>query len=290
MPGVSTPASRRPALRRCALALTVLHGLELVPGDDGVEVEGTPPVLVPWDEIDAVVGPIDPESPHARRRLGSWFAMRRAVVERYDLDDRARPVALPRGHVLHPGADWVRHRVPGGVVDLGLGFVGLLDDPDEVVVVPTGVLTASRIDPTPWWPKQLRYLDRMGAMAAARFVADRGAPLRPIGDCDVVTLLASPVFRASICGADAAALRSAAVPMRRRGWLDLTRVDPAFAMAAAAATDPVERGFDRVVLISPHEVALALDGGRVAHWSLHDPPPRSGSAAGLRGHGGGSRR
>jgi len=262
------------ALRRCTLALAVLNGLDLTPGDDGVELAGIPPLLVPWDEVDAVVGPIEAESLHARRRLGHWLAMRRAVVDRYDLDDRARPVGLPKPHLLHPGPDWVQHTVSGNVIDVGLGFVGLLTDPDEVVVVPPGVLTASNIDATPWWPPQLRYLDRMGTIATERHFAKPSAPLRPIGDCDVITLLASPVFRAGICAEDPAQLRSAAVPMRRRGWLDLSRIDPAFAMAAAAATDPVERGFDRVILVSPHEVALAPEGGRVTHWSLHDPPPR----------------
>jgi hypothetical protein len=274
VPRVSPVPQRLLALRRCALAVTVLGGLDLTPGGDGVQLEGTVPLVVSWDEVDAVVGPIDAESAHARRRLGQWLAMRRAVVDRYDLDDRARPVGLPVGHVLHPGPDWVRQTVAGGLIDLGLGFVGLLADPDEVVVVPPGVLTASSIDTSPWWPGALRYLDRMGAVAAERHVARPGAPLRPIGDCDVVTLLASPVFRASICAEDSAQLRSAAVPMRRRGWLDLSRIDPAFAMAAAAATEPAERGFERVVLISPYEVVLSLEGGRVTHWSLNDPPPQ----------------
>ncbi len=274
MPNVSLLPARVIALRRCCLALVVLNGLDLVPGDDGVELTGIAPVLVPWDEVDAVIGPIDAESAHARRRLGHWLAMRRAVVDRFDLDDRARPVALPRLHALHPGPDWVKFTVPGDVVDVGLGFLGLLTDPDEVVVVPPGVLTASNIDASPWWPAQVKYLDRMAGIAAQRLRLKPDAPLRPIGDCDVITLLASQAFRTALCLQDPSQLRSAAVPMRRRGWLDLSRIDPAFAMAAAAATDPAERGFDRVILVSQYEVVLAQEGGRVTHWSLHDPPPR----------------
>jgi hypothetical protein len=271
---VALSPDRLVALRRCALAVTVLGGVELVPDDSGVVLTGLVPIAVPWTEVDAVIGAVDADSTHARRRLGYWLALRRAVVDHFDLDDRARPVGLPRHHVLHPGPEWVQFSVPGNAIDVGLGFVGLLRDPDEVVIVPPGVLAASDIDAAPWWPAQVRYLDRMAAVAAQRLQLRPDAPLRPMGDCDVVTLLASATFRAALCDTDGNALRSAAVPMRERGWLDLSRIDPAFAMAAAAATEPHERGFDRVVLISPHEVALAPDGGRVSHWSLHDPPPR----------------
>jgi hypothetical protein len=271
---VALPSDRLVALRRCALAVTVLGGVELVPDDRGVELAGLVAIHVPWEEIDAVVGTIDADSAHARRRLGHWLALRRAVVDHFDLDDRARPVGLPRRHVLHPGPEWVRFSVPGDAIDVGLGFVGLLHDPDEVVIMPPGVLAASDIDASPWWPAQVKYLERMAAVAAQRLHLRPDAPLRPMGDCDVITLLASQTFRTALCLQESSQLRSAAVPMRQRGWLDLSRIDPAFAMAAAAATEPAERGFDRVVLISQYEVALAADGGRVSHWSLHDPPPR----------------
>ena len=59
-------------------------------------------------------------------------------------------------------------------------------------------------------------------------------------------------------------MRAAAVPMRRRGWLDLTRIDPAFTAAAAAATAPAERGFSRPVLVTADEVTVATEGGRPA--------------------------
>jgi hypothetical protein len=61
--------------------------------------------------------------------------------------------------------------------------------------------------------------------------------------------------------------------MRRRGWLDLSRVDPAFAVSAAAATDPVHRGFERPVLITCEEVAMAPAGGRPVAQALADPVP-----------------
>jgi hypothetical protein len=70
-------------------------------------------------------------------------------------------------------------------------------------------------------------------------------------------------------------MRAAAVPMRRRGWLDLTRIDPAFTAAAASATTPEERGFARPVLLTVDEVALAPEGGRPAEIVLRDPAVES---------------
>ncbi len=82
-----------------------------------------------------------------------------------------------------------------------------------------------------------------------------------MGDCDVVTLLGARSLR-SVLAASAGGLCSAAVPMRRRGWTDLALVDPAFAPAATAATDPEDRGFPRAVLLTADEVAVVPAGGR----------------------------
>jgi hypothetical protein len=117
------------------------------------------------------------------------------------------------------------------------------------------------------------YLERMGAIAAQR-LADNGL-LRPIGDCDVVTLLASRTLREALCAQDGTGMRAAAVPMRRRGWLDLSRIDPAFTAAAASATRPEERGFSRPLLLTADEVALAPQGGRPAEIVLRDPAVES---------------
>ena len=65
-------------------------------------------------------------------------------------------------------------------------------------------------------------------------------------------------------------LRSAAVPMRRRGWLDLARIDPAFALAAAALTDPEERGFARPLLLTVDEVVHRRRGRRPAELALRE--------------------
>ena len=125
----------------------------------------------------------------------------------------------------------------GGTLDLGLGFVGVGPDPDEVVVVPQGALDAAGVDPAPWWPAALDYLERMGTIAAQRLAAEPGAA----SDRRLRRRHPARVARVpgSLCAAqDGTGMRAAAVPMRRRGWLDLTRIDPAFTAAAAAATAP----------------------------------------------------
>ncbi|HEU4913025.1 MAG TPA: hypothetical protein VFV76_14125 [Actinomycetes bacterium] len=257
-------------LRRLALAVSVLDDVDIVPTDDGVLLTGDAVVEVSWLELRRALAGADPESDLGRARVSGWLRGRRIAADTHPdhLRGLARPVGLPVDHPLHPGLDWVRHRVLGDVLDLGFGFVGVGDDPDEVVVVPQGALDAAGIDPLPWWPVARDYLERMGAVAAQR-LADTSL-LRPIGDCDVVTLLGSRALREALCALDGTGMRAAAVPMRRRGWLDLTRIDPAFTTAAAAATAPDERGFSRPLLLTADEVTMAPDGGRPAEIVLRD--------------------
>lgn len=274
--------SRPPAavgLRRTVLMVSVLDGLDLVLTDDGVTWQGeadpppsnSPSVTLPWSEIQLALTGCEPESPSARTALVSWLRMRHRLATWAHPHSQARPVGLPVGHPLHPGPAWVRQRVLGGVLDLGLGVVGLGDDPDEVLIPPRGLLEAAGFAEDDWWQSCPRYLAEKAAVAAERFRRDAAGPLRPIGDCDVITLLASAEFRASLCDDDPTGLRTAAVPMRRRGWLDLGRIDPAFAVAAAAATEPSERGFERPILITREEVSLALPGGNPTVLVLRDP-------------------
>ena len=262
-------------LRRLALAVSVLDDVDIVPLDDGVLLTGDLPVEVSWLELRRALAGTDPTDDLGRARVRAWLRGRRVAADVHPdhLRELARPVGLPVEHPLHPGLDWVRHRVLGDALDLGLGFVGIGPDPDEVVVIPQGALDAAGVDPSPWWPVARDYLERMGAIAAER-VGDAGV-LRPIGDCDVVTLLGARSLRAALCAKDGTGLRAAAVPMRRRGWLDLSRIDPAFTAAAAAATEAVDRGFPRPVLLTLDEVSLAVDGGRPAEIVLRDAAAES---------------
>jgi hypothetical protein len=258
-------------LRRIALAVSVLDDVDIIPIDDGVLLPGAVTAEVSWLELRRAVAGADPESVLARARVRAWLLGRRIGAD-YALDELrqlARPVGLPVDHALHPGLDWVRHRVLGGALDLGLGFVGITGDPDAVTVVPQGALDAAVVDPAPWWPVALAYLERMGSIASERLA--ESPTLRGIGDCDVVTLLGSRTLRVALCAKDGARMRAAAVPMRSRGWLDLSRIDPAFTAAAAAATDELERGFPRPLLLTADEVALAPAGGRPAEIVLRDP-------------------
>lgn len=260
---------RRTALRRCVLAVAVLQDLDLVPGDDGVQV--TSGRVVPWSALSAGLGHVDPESPAARPVLTAWLRTLHQLAWRSpdDLASRARPVGLPVGHALHPGPTWVRASVLGGALDLGVGLLGVGGDPDAVLVPPAGVLEAVGHDPITWWPACERYLAEMGHLAAERHLRHPDQPLRPMGDCDVATLLGSMPFRAALASGGQG-LRAAAVPTRSRGWLDLSRTDPAFALVAAALAEDDERGFVRPLLVTADEVTMAREGGDPVLQALRD--------------------
>ena len=282
-------------LRRCVLAVAVLHGLDLRPERDGALLDGRV-FLAGWELRRALRG-ADPEGAEGVHRLAGWALLRRALSQAApgELVGWLRPVGLPVGHAEHPGRAWCRERVLGGALDLGLGLAldPALDpdlDPDldpglgpaapvvespwparrrrGVVPLSPGVLEAAEVDADPWWPECRDHLEEMGAIAAEGLRRRRGGLLRPVGDCDVVTLLGSAVLRAELARDG---MRAVAVPMRTRGWTDPSHIDPAFAVAAAAATANGERGFPRPVLVTAAEVVLAPAGGRPADLALRDP-------------------
>ncbi len=260
-------------LRQCALAVSVLIDLDLEPHAEGVVVTGVPQVLVRWPECHAALAGMSPDTAEGRTLLARWLLRRRWIADHTldDLAERARPVGLPQGHVLHPGAAWVRERVIGDSLDLGLGFRGLQPGhPDRVIMVPQGVLDITGTDVTAFWMRAKGYLEQMGELAVARWRRDQSAIVRPMGDCDVVTLLGSRTFRWAVTAEDAHGMRAAVVPMRTRGWLELSRIDPAFGPAAATATDAVDRGFARPVLLTADEVSIVAAGGR-PQSALDDP-------------------
>ena len=264
------------ALKRCALAVSVLLDIDAEPDELGIVVRGVPDVHVPWKECRRALAGADPESDEGRRLLARWLLRRRWLADHTydDLAERARPVGLPVDHALHPGLDWVRVRVMGDALDLGLGFLGIQPGhPDRVTLMPQTAIDAAGLADVAgaWWLRANAYLERMGAMAAERFWRDRTAVLRPMGDCDVVTLLGSWTFRAALAG-EAGGLRPIVVPMRTRGWADMSRIDPAFGPAAAAATDAVDRGFPRPVLLTADEITMVKPGGDMT-IALSDPAP-----------------
>jgi hypothetical protein len=265
-------------LRQCVLAVCVLEDVDLTPSEGGVLLPGDPrDVMVPWSMIDAAVGTHEPLSPEARGALFRLFRLVRDLDARPDgaLREVLRPIALPIAHVLHPGRRWVRSRVNGGALHLGLGLLGVDGDPDEVSIPPRGLLELLGVDLDAAWDRCWRYLEDMGAIAADRLDRDPLAPLRPMGDCDVLTLLGSAVFRGALVDADGVGVRAVAAPMRRRGWIDPDHVDAVFARTAAAATPRENRGFERPILVTLEGVWDSVDGGyeRALAVALRDERP-----------------
>lgn len=252
--------------------MSVLCDVDLEPARLGVTLTGRPSVWVPWSECRRALAGHDPESTPGRTRLADWLLARRWAADagRDAVQVALRPVGLPVDHVLHPGLDWVRERVLGDALDLGLGAVGLDPaDPDRVVLLPATALDALELDAELSWLEVRASLERLGELAADRVRLDPKGRLRPFGDCDVVTLLGARSLRAALA-ADSAGLGAAVVPMRRRGWTNLALIDPAFGPAAAAATPAAERGFPRPLLLTADELTLVPEGGR-PDLVLRDP-------------------
>jgi len=260
-------------LRRGVLAVSVLCDIDVEPRDDGIVLPGPRRVHVGWAECRRALAGHDPGGSDGRDRLRRWLLARRWAAElgRDGLVAQLRPVGLPVDHVLHPGLDWVQERVLGGALDLGLGALGLDPaDPDGVVVLAPPALCAEGIDGKAAWPAARARLEELGALAAALLLHDPQGRLRPVGECDVVTLLGARSLRQALAEA-AGGMASAVVPMRRRGWTQLAMIDPAFGPAAAAATAAQERGFPRPMLITVDEVVVAASGGRPGLLALRQP-------------------
>jgi hypothetical protein len=257
---------------------------------------------VSWLQLADAVGSVPPESSAGRLRLRDWL---RAFTYLAHLADGPTPdagtppsrvgaLALPVGHALHPGPDWVVESVLGGVLDVGLG---LRPSPEQLsadtaagpaadraaaasageplaVPLPPSAARAAGIDPVPWWSRVARQRDDMAVLAGDRLDRDATGVLRPIGGCDVLTLLSGRWLRDHLATTDGTGMRAIAAPMRSRGWFDLARIDPAFVGAAAAATAPELRGVVRPLLVTTDEVGLAAGNAsaeQLAREALRDP-------------------
>ena len=259
-------------LRRGVLAVSVLHDVDLEPARLGVMLTGSPRVWVSWTECRRALAGHDPESPAGRARLTDRLLVWRWATDagRDAVVRSLLPVGLPVDHVAHPGLDWVRERVRGDALDLGLGAQGLDPaDPDRVVVLPDSVLDALGVDPERTWEDVRPRLEQLGRLAAERVALDPQGRLRPFGGCDVVTLLGARSLRTALAE-QGGGMGAAVVPMRSRGWTRLALIDPAFGPAAAAATPARDRGFPRPVLLTGEELALVPEGGRPEVLALRE--------------------
>ena len=249
------------------LAIQVFDDVDLELSDTALVLPGG--LRVPWATVAEVVGDGRASDVVDRFRVAHWLRLvgRIHATPEPLLAELVRPVGLPRDHVLHPGQGWTHEVVLGGALHLGLGIA----DGSElgVAIVPPSVWAAAGVDPALFWPPCRRLLEEMGALAAKRWSLSTDRMLRPMGECDVLTLLGSAALRAELAGTDGG-MRAVVAPMRRRGWTRLSRLDPAFGPAAALATDPEDRGFVRPLLVTVDEVVQAGNGGRT-DISLRDP-------------------
>jgi hypothetical protein len=252
----------RPGLRQCVLAVSVMSDVDLTPHADGVLLPAGGGALVDWAAIALAVGDFDPCGGTARRRVELLLRLHRLTV---DLGEEAVPafhaasrvVALPAGHGEHPGAGWSQESLRGEALELGIGVHGLLGEPERTTPLPPSVLLALGVDGRHWWPRLREHVDRMGALSAARLGRDGTSGLiRPVGGCDVLALLSSRTLRRHLAQSDGSGMRSLAVPTRRRGWYDISRIDPLFVRAAWSLTDDAERGLPQPVLVTADEVTV----------------------------------
>ncbi len=283
-----TPANQAPALRSGVLAASLLHDLPLAVTELGVR---TGPswddrerwCSVPWPVLDEALNGADPASTMGRLRLRDWLRARHAA-DQSDLRQRVVALALPRGHALHPGPTWGVEPIMGGVLDLGLGLRHPLVDaaprtPTETISpLPTSATADIGLNTGPWWAPVLAHRDEMARLAVDRLTRDGGSVLRPIGGCDVLTLLSSPILRRHLAQGDGTGMRAVGAPMRNRGWFDLARIDPAFVTAAAMATEPEDRGVLHPLFVTNDEICAAPAGNSVTDHALAAlaDPARSG--------------
>lgn len=251
-----------PSLRQCVLAVSVLRDLDVMPSDAGVQIPGAQPAVVKWTAIHDAVGRHDANGPIARRRVENLLRLHLlaaelgpAAAERFR--SAARVVALPPGHADHPGGPWVRDALRGNALELGIGVFGLIGEADRTLALPPSVLKTIQVNGDQWWPTLREHAERMGSLSATRLSRDGHTGLvRPVGGCDVLALLSSRTLRRHLADGDGTGLRALAVPTRRRGWFDISRVDPAFVRAAWSLTDDHERGMPVPLLITADEVSL----------------------------------
>jgi hypothetical protein len=269
----------RSRLRQGVLAASVLADVPMEPHADGISVgldwqDRTAWVPVSWEQLAQATQGVDPTSVPGRLRLRDWMRARPRLPGLAPDDRRIVPLALPTDHPVHPGGGWAYERVRGGVLDVGPALRLLAGDDEVVLPLSHSVLRAAGLDLGPGWSAVRAHCDAMAALAVARLVRDAKAVLAPVGGCDVLTLLASATLRRHLASSDGTGMRAVAVPMRRRGWFDLARIDPPFVLAAAHATSPEERGLDRPLLVTRDEVAVVgavIDVAAMARRALADP-------------------
>lgn len=181
------------------------------------------------------------------------------------LTDTLRVMALPRGHVRHPGAGWVQETVRGDVLDMGLGMLGADSDmPDVAVPVPAVVAEAAGWDVSAVWPLLRARHERAAALAggwALKRAGGRGGIQSvPVGGHSVVTLLCAAEFRSVLAGTDGG-MAPFAAPGLDCGWFASTLSDDELARVTVGLFSPPEQGFAQCVLVTADEVTIPVPRG-----------------------------
>jgi len=287
---MDTPfVSDLPALRCCIFGVAVLHDLDLEPTTRGVTLHGAHPLDFSWQQVATALSEHAPDSTTGRRRVAELIRLRwmAEVMPPGLLRAAVTVVGWPAEAPDHPGPDWPVLRVPGESLQLGLALAGLggheirTQAPSRpggagaALPVPVSVeaLEAVGISVPSRWSELLGHLEAAGRVAAevaASAAASHrrrptGASLRPGGGFDVVTLLGSASLRLALT-ADCGGMAGVVVPMRTRGWLASSVLDPAFGPAAFRITEAEDRGFARPLLVTADEVRQVVAGGNAARY------------------------
>ncbi|WP_432562069.1 hypothetical protein [Kineococcus sp. SYSU DK003] len=262
------PRPVRAVLRRSVLAASVLDDLDVDLDDDGVRMPGCAPLQ--WADLARAAGEDSPQEA-VRLRVADLL---HAHLELHRSRARVVPLAVPVGADRHPRFGWSHREFLGGAVHLGLGVVVVRGRSERALPLP---VVSARATGRPAQPgaQDLARLEELGDLVVQRLRRDacgRGnGVLRPVGGCDVPTLLTAATLREHLVAeTEGSVFRAVAVPDRTRGWFDLARIDPAYVGAAWTATDPASRGFRRAVFVTRSEVALAPTSPRLVENVLAD--------------------
>ncbi|MFC3687407.1 hypothetical protein [Aquipuribacter hungaricus] len=270
-------AARRAELRQAVLALAVLDDVDLVPGDDGVDLAAGGRLT--WPDVAAAVGAWAalPEHPVTRHRL--LVATKVVGVVAVGGADELLGTCHAHGEpadtaTLGCGPAWVRERAGDLVLGLGVSDLAGMPGPSPLPPLPSlDDVLAARLAAR--WVEVREDLERLGGLVVARLERDaqeqRPLVLRPTGTADVVTLLGSRRLRTALADGDGTGMRGVAVPVRERGWFDLARIDPAFVGAAWAASEPMDRAFGSPLLVTTDAVTVPAVLGDVLAGVLADP-------------------
>ncbi|MGL4173497.1 MAG: hypothetical protein ACRCTR_05420 [Actinomycetota bacterium] len=290
-------------LRQAVLAVSVLDDIFVRPHDLGIQIildepgssfseaeMALPSRLIPWTVLTQACAGASPDSLAGRLRLRDWLrALGACLVDPDATRRRAVPLALPHDHPLHPGSSWVIESTLGGAMDVGVGIkpaprvastnnaLRASDTATLPVPLPVTAATYAGVSTATWWPALAERREVMAGLLVERLHREgavTNGELRPVGGIDVLTLLSSQTLRRHVATSDGIGLRAVAVPIRSRGWFDLSRIDPAFTGAATAATEPEARGFSRPLLITVDEISTAAGNVSIpemAAISLTDP-------------------